>query len=201
MSVTFGFGTGEVTGSTLATFGSIEEMHYDFTARRLHAKTLARLMTAVKESYTKPPVVTFGAEVEATDPIKAQTFALFEHDPELVIERIGFETPDGEAYLKGVIRFKGVTEEDLAIGGLGLFGKLDADFQFAGHRKVVEKFPGGATFVGELIEGGHVVLEGDQLRSKLEFRRGALTINGKPQGIPGLGPPPGPPGPEGMPPQ
>ena len=201
MSVTFGFGTGEVTGNTLATFGSIEEMHYDFTARRLHAKTLARLMTAIKESYTKPPVVTFGAEVEATDPIKAQTFALFEHDPELVIERIGLETPDGEAYLKGVIRFKGVTEEDLSIGGLGLLGKLDADIQFAGHRKVVEKFPGGATFVGELIEGGHVVLEGDQLRSKLEFRRGALTINGKPQGIPGLGPPPGSPGPEGMPPQ
>jgi uncharacterized protein YdgA (DUF945 family) len=202
MSVTFGFGTGEVAGSSLSMFGSkVEEMHYDFAVRRLHTKTLARLMTTIKESYTKTPVAGVSAEIATLEPIKAQTFALFEHDPELVIDRLGLTTPDGEAYFKGVIRFKGVTEEDLAIGGLGLIGKLDAEIEFAGHRKVVEKFPGGATSVGEMIDNGYVVREGDKLLSKIEYRRGALTINGKPQGIPGLGPPPGAPAPEGMPPQ
>jgi uncharacterized protein YdgA (DUF945 family) len=176
-------------------------MHYDFAVRRLHTRTLARLMAAIKESYTKVPVAGVSAEIAALEPIKAQTFELFKHDPELIIDRLGVTTPDGEAYFKGVIRFKGVTEEDLAIGGLGLIGKLDADVEFAGHRKVIEKFPGGATSVGELIDGGYVVREGDKLVSKIEYRRGALTINGKPQGIPGLGPPPGSPGPEGMPPQ
>jgi uncharacterized protein YdgA (DUF945 family) len=202
MSVKFGFGTGEITGSSLSLFGSkVDEMHYDFTARRLHTRTLARLMTAIKESYTKPPVVTFDPKVETPEPIKARTFELFQHDPEMSIDRLGLTTPDGEAYFKGVIRFKGVTEEDLAIGGLGLIGKLDAEIQFAAHRKVLEKFPGGATSVGEMIDDGYVVPEGDKLVSKIAFRRGGLMINGKPQGIPGLGPPPGTPGPEGMPPQ
>jgi uncharacterized protein YdgA (DUF945 family) len=202
MSVTFGFGTGEISGSAFDTFGSkVEEMHYDFAVRRLHTKTLARLVTAIKESYTKAPIPGVSAEIAALGPIKAQALALFEHDPELVIDRLGLTTPDGEAYFKGVIRFKGVTEEDLAIGGLGLIGKLDAEIQFAGHRKVVEKFPGGVTMIGQMIDDGHVVREGDKLVSKLEFRRGELKINGKSQGIPGLGPPPGPAGAEGMPPQ
>jgi uncharacterized protein YdgA (DUF945 family) len=202
MSLEFGFGTGGITGGAIATLGSkVEEMHYDFALRRLHTATLARLMTAIKESYTKPPVVTFDPQVETPEPIKARTFELFKHDPELVIERLGATTPDGEAYFKGVIRFKGVTEEDLAIGGLGLMGKLDAEIDFAGHRKVLEKLPGGATSVGEMVEAGYVVSEGDKLVSKIVFRAGELTINGKPQGIPGLGPPPASPGPEATPPQ
>jgi uncharacterized protein YdgA (DUF945 family) len=191
MSVSFGFGTGDVAGKSLGNFGAtIEEMHYDFSVRRLHTKTLARLMTAIKESYTQKPPAGVSAEIAALEPIKAQTFELFKHDPELIIDRVGLSTPDGEAYFKGVVRFKGVTEEDLAIGGLGLIGKIDAEIQFSAHRKVVEKFPGGATTVGELLDGGYVVREGDKLVSKIEFRGGALTINGKPQGIPGLGPPP-----------
>ncbi len=191
MSVSFGFGTGEIAGKALSNLGTtVEEMHYDFAVRRLHTKTLARLMTAIKESYAKPPVAGVSAEIAALEPIKAQTLELFKHDPELIIDRLGLTTPDGEAYFKGVVRFKGVTEEDLAIGGLGLIGKIDAEIQFSAHRKVVEKFPGGATTVGQLVDGGYVVREGDKLVSKIEFRAGALTINGKPQGIPGLGPPP-----------
>jgi uncharacterized protein YdgA (DUF945 family) len=193
MSVSFGFGAGEIAGQSLGNFGAtIEEMHYDFAVRRLHTKTLARLMTAIKESYTKPPVEGVSAEIAMLEPIKTQTFELFKHDPELVIERVGLTTADGEAYFKGIVRFKGVTEEDLAIGGLGLIGKLDAEIEFSAHRKVVEKFPGGATSVGELLDGGYVVRDGDKLVSKIEFRGGALTINGKPQGIPGLGAPPPP---------
>jgi len=202
MSVTFGFGTGEIDGTALNTFASkVDEMHYDFAVRRLHTKTLARLMTAIKESYTRAPIPGVSEEIATLGPIKAQALGLFEHDPELVIERVGLTTPDGEAYFKGVIRFKGGTEEDLAIGGLGLIGKIDADIEFAGHRKMVEKFPGGATTVGEMIDGGYVVREGDKLVSKIQYRKGALTINGKPQGIPGLGPPPGPPAREAPPPQ
>lgn len=202
MSVSFGFGTGEITGSSLKLFGSkVDEMHYDFAVRRLHTKTLARLTTAIRESYTKPPVAGVSAEIAALEPIKAQALALFEHDPELIIDRLGLKTPEGEAYFKGVIRFKGVTEEDLAIGGLGLIGKVEAEIEFAGHRKVVEKFPGGATSVGEMIDNGYVVREGDKLVSKIEFRRGALSINGKPQGIPGFAPPPASPGQEVEPPQ
>ncbi|MBC8028354.1 MAG: DUF945 family protein [Steroidobacteraceae bacterium] len=193
MSVAFGFGTGQIAGKSLSNLGAtVEEMHYDFAVRRLHAKTLARLMTAIKESYTKPTVAGVSAEISALEPIKAQTFELFKHDPELIIERLGLSTPDGEAYFKGAVRFKGVTEEDLAIGGLGLIGKVDAEIQFNAHRKVVEKFPGGVSTLGELLDSGYVVREGDKLVSKIEFRGGALTINGKPQGIPGLGPPPPP---------
>jgi uncharacterized protein YdgA (DUF945 family) len=193
MSVSFGFGTGEISGSSIAMLGSkAEEMHYDFTVRRLHTKTLARLMTAIKESYTKVPAAGVSAESAALDPIKAQTFELFKHDPELVIERLGLKTPEGEAYFKGVIRFKNVTEEDLAIGGLGLIGKVDAEINFSAHQKMIEKFPGGAASLGEMLDGGYVLREGDKLVSKIEIRAGVLTINGKPQGIPGLGAPPPP---------
>jgi uncharacterized protein YdgA (DUF945 family) len=42
------------------------------------------------------------------------------------------------------------------------------------------------------VDSGYVKREGERLICKIIFKKGELTVNGKPQAIPGLGgPPPG----------
>ena len=118
----------------------INEIHYDFTLRRLHAQTLENLMTAIKASYEKPVASVADVEQALTSPYKQYGVALLKHDPELAIDRIGIVTPEGEGVIKGVIRMKGVTEQDFEAGNaMGLIGKVDADLTIEVAQKLVEK--------------------------------------------------------------
>jgi hypothetical protein len=62
---------------------------------------------------------------------------------------------------------------------------------------MIQKFPNGSTGAGAAVDAGYAERKGDRLICKILFKDGQLTVNGKPQAIPGLGGPP----PEGMPPQ
>jgi hypothetical protein len=66
--------------------------------------------------------------------------------------------------------------------------------------KMLEKL-GGAVAVGAATDSGYVERKGDKLICKILFKNGALTVNGKPQAIPGLGGPPPGQEPEAAPPQ
>ena len=57
-------------------------------------------------------------------------------------------------------------------------------------RRWSQKFPNGSTAAGAAVDSGYVQRKGDRLVCKIEFKNGALTMNGKPQAIPGLGGPP-----------
>jgi uncharacterized protein YdgA (DUF945 family) len=192
-------GSGAAKGRDLAMFGGdVEAVHYDFTFRRLHTQTMAQLMTAIKDSYSKPPSPGVNTENAAFGPIKAQVMALFRHDPEFAIDRIGISTKDGDAYLTGVLRCRGVTQQDLEVGGLGLLAKLEADLSFEAPLALINRIDGGPAWMSQMLDQGLLVRQGAKLVSHLEYAAGELKVNGKVQPIPGLmsAPPPEPTGPE-----
>jgi uncharacterized protein YdgA (DUF945 family) len=201
MSFAAKIGSGSVRSKQLADKGlELEEVHYDFTLRRLHTETLAKMMTAIKASQELSVAGAAGVDAAKFGPIKEHGMALLKHDPEFVIDRIGFATVDGDGYIKGLIRLKGVTEEDLSTGGLSLITKLDAEINVDFSQKMVDKLPGGAAAVGNMVDEGTLKRERDRYVSKIELRHGELRVNGKAQGFPGLGPPPAPMTPEAPPP-
>jgi uncharacterized protein YdgA (DUF945 family) len=192
MDVALKIGSGAVKAREIDELGiSFEELHYDFTLRRLHVDTLVKLMKEIKASYARP--VSTAADVDAAmmQPLKEYGLELLKRDPELVIDRIGVTTPEGDAYLKGIIRLKGVNEQDFAAGPMGMLGKLEADITFEMAQKLVAKIPNGLSAVATAIDQGYLKRERDQVVSRLEYKSGVLRINGKEQGIPGLGPPRG----------
>lgn len=187
MSIATRFGSGRFYGGLLQQKGmEFTAMHYDFTLRRLHTETLVHIANAIADSYQRPAAVSMVVD---------HMLDLLKHDPELLIDRIGFETKDGAAYLKGALRLKGATAKDLKMGALSLVERLDADLRFESPQKVIESLPGGREAMLGAVDAGYVELRGSQVLSHIEFRAGELKINDKVQGIPGLGPPP-PAGPE-----
>jgi uncharacterized protein YdgA (DUF945 family) len=188
-------GTGAVTGSPeLAQAGvDIKEIHYDFSLRHLHAPTLDKMSQSFRAMYAAPLAEGTDAEKVVFGALKENAGELLKHDPVLGIDRVGLVTPDGEIVTKGVIKFVGVTAEDFSGGApMALIGKLDADITIEAAQKVIEKFPNGATMAGGAVDSGYAKRDGDKLVCQIQFKNGQLTINGKPQAIPGLGgPPPG----------
>jgi hypothetical protein len=182
MSIATRLGTGRIFGGVLREKGlEFTAMHYDLTARRLHTETLVHISNAMAESYERPVAASL---------LPDEMLELLKHDPELLIDRVGFETKDGAAYLEGVIRLVGVTEKDLRMGGLSLIQRIEADLRLEAPQKVIESLPGGREAMMGAVDGGYAELKGSHVASHIEFKAGELKINDKVQGIPGLGAPP-----------
>ena len=176
----------------------IDEVHYDFSLRRLHAETLEKLITSIKLAYTKPVATAADVEAALITPIKEHGIALLKHDPEFVIDRIGIVTPEGEGYIKGVIRLKGVTDADFPDGSFGrLVSKVEADFTIEMRAETGREAPRWrhrrrAWPWSRVLPDGKV----KSWSATSSSGTSELKINGKPQPIPGLGQ--GPPADPGM---
>jgi uncharacterized protein YdgA (DUF945 family) len=188
-------GTGAIKSPQFAMTGiEVKGIHYDFSFRHLHAESMDKLSQGMREAYAK---ATLTADSDAFEEallgaLKTHGGELLKHDPELGIDRVGLETPDGEGVIKGVVKFVGVTPEDFSVpGGMGLIGKLDADVTVSLDNKLVEKMPGAGQGVEGAIAAGYAKRDGDKIVCHITFKGGELLINGKPQAIPGLGGPPG----------
>jgi uncharacterized protein YdgA (DUF945 family) len=195
-------GSGAIKSKQLAAIGvDLKEVHYDFSVRRLHAETLEKMMAGIKAMYAKPVTNTMEAEKVMFAPFKEYGIELLKYDPEFVIDRIGVVTPEGDGYIKGVITLKGATSDDFVTGNMGLIGKIHADLTIDVSEKMIQKFPNGSTGAGAAVDAGYAERKGDRLVCKILFTGGQLTVNGKPQAIPGLGGPPPIEGAEVPPPQ
>ena len=184
-------GSGAVKSKDLTKMGiELKEIHYDIGVRRLHAPTLEKIIAGMKAMYGKP--LTNVAEMNKVmfAPLKENGVELLKYDPEFVIDRIGFATADGDGYIKGLVTLKGATGEDFANGNKGFIGKIHADITVDVSEKMIQKFPNGANAGPAAVESGYAKREGDRLICKIVFVDGKLTVNGKPQAIPGLGGPP-----------
>jgi uncharacterized protein YdgA (DUF945 family) len=184
-------GSGEVKMKQLTSMGiALKEIHYDIGVRRLHTPTLAKMVAGMKAMYAKP--ITNVAEIDKMmfAPLKEQGAELLKYDPEFVIDRIGLVTADGDGFIKGLITLKGATADDFGAGNMGLIPKIHADLTIDVSEKMIQKFPNGSTAAGGGIDAGYLKREGDRLICKIIFADGKLTVNGKPQAIPGLGGPP-----------
>lgn len=186
-------GTGAVKSQQLSALGvELKEIHYDFSVRRLHSETLEKMLAGIKAMYATPLTNAVEMEKVMFAPFKEQGVELLKYDPEFVIERMGLVTPEGDGYLKGVITLKGATAEDFAMGSMSIIGKIHADLTIDVSEKMLQKFPNGSTGAGAAVDAGYAERKGDRLICKIIFKNGELTVNGKPQSIPGLGgPPPG----------
>jgi uncharacterized protein YdgA (DUF945 family) len=194
-------GTGEVRSKQLSSIGvELKEIHYDFSMRRLHIETLVKMVAGIKAAYAKPLANALEMNKVILAPLKEQGVELLKYDPEFSIDRIGIVTPEGDGYLKGVITIKGATAEDFAGNSAALIGKVHADLTIDVSEKMVQKFPNGSMAAGAAVDSGYVQRKGDRLVCKILFAEGALTVNGKPQAIPGLGGPPAASTGEGIPP-
>jgi len=183
-------GTAEIESKQLSALGiELKEIHYDFSMRRLHIETLAKMVEDLKATYAKP-IAALDINTVILASLKEQGVELLKYDPEFSIDRIGIVTPEGDGYLKGVIKFKGATAEDFAGDGMAFIAKIHADLTIDVSEKMVQKFPNGSVASGGAVDAGYAERKGDRLICKIIFANGALTINGKPQAIPGLGGPP-----------
>lgn len=186
------FGTGAIKSKQLAMTGvDLKEVHYNFSLRHLHAPTFEKLVGSWNKMYTSPDAL---ADMDKAifGPMKEHGVELLKHDPEFGIDRVGIVTPDGEIVAKGVIKFVGATPEDFsAPSPMALIGKLDADITVTADIKAMNKMPNGAQSVEMAVQTGYAEKKGEQLVCHITFKQGNLLVNGKPQAIPGLGPPPG----------
>jgi uncharacterized protein YdgA (DUF945 family) len=191
-------GSGAVKSAEVEAAGlEISEIHYDMAFRRLHADTVEKIISSMRDVYTAmpaqadPAAAALELQARVFAPLKEHGVELLKHDPEFAFERVGLVTPQGEGMLKGVVKLVGVTAEDLTAAGLAsIAGKIEADITFEVAQALVEKVPNGGMVVGLAIDSGYLVREGDELVSHIEFKAGELKINGKVQGlpvIPGLG--------------
>jgi uncharacterized protein YdgA (DUF945 family) len=191
MDVGAKFGSGKVKNAALTELDfQLDEIHYDFTVRRLHADTLDKMMVGLKDMYTKPVATVADVESVMLAPLKEHGLALLKHDPEFVVDRMGIVTPQGEGVIKGVVRLKGLEEADFTAGSMSWINKIDADFTIECAQKLIEKFPNGATGAGVAVDQGFAKRDGDKLVSHIEFKKSELKVNGKAQPIPGFGGPP-----------
>ena len=183
-------GVGELKSKDVSATGvEIKEAHYDVSVRRLHAETLEKVLAEIKAMYAKPLTSTFEAPEIMFAPLMERGLELLKYDPEFVIDRIGFATADGDGYIKGVVTLKGATAEDFGAGSMRLIGKIHADITIDVSEKMIQKFPNGSTGAGAAVDAGYVKREGERLICKIVYANGELTVNGKPQAIPGLGSP------------
>jgi uncharacterized protein YdgA (DUF945 family) len=183
-------GVGDVKAKELSAVGVVlKEVHYDIGVRHLHAPTLEKIMAGFKTVYAKPLNTTLEINDAVLAPLKEHGMELLKYDPEFVIDRVGIVTPEGDGYIKGVVKLKGATADDFATGSMSLIGKIDANITVDLSEKMIQKFPNGSTGAGAMVDAGYAKREGDRLICKLVFTNGQLTVNGKPQAIPGLGGP------------
>jgi uncharacterized protein YdgA (DUF945 family) len=184
-------GTGELKAKELADIGvTLKEVHYDIGIRHLHAATIAKMTADMKAMYTKPLTDITNIDQVIFANFKETGSELLKHDPEFSIDRIGIVTPEGDGFIKGLVKLKGATADDFAPGSMSLIGKIDADITIDLSEKMIQKFPNGSTGAGAMVDAGYAKRTGDRLICKIIFSKGQLTVNGKPQAIPGLGGPP-----------
>jgi uncharacterized protein YdgA (DUF945 family) len=191
-------GSGAVKSADVEAIGlEISEIHYDFAFRRLHADTVEKIISSMRDIYTAMPAqanpMATALELQARffAPLKEHGIELLKHDPEFAFERVGLVTPQGEGVLRGTVKLVGVTADDLTAAGLpSIAGKIEAEITLEVAQALVEKIPNGGMVVGMGIDAGYLVREGDKLVSHIELKGGELKINGKVQelpAIPGMG--------------
>jgi uncharacterized protein YdgA (DUF945 family) len=159
---------------------NLTEAHYDFSLLGLHAATVDKLVVAMESGA--------GSDEEAV--IREQMLELLKHDPTFRIDRISFATEEGAGVLKGTVKLKGVTAQDMEAGAAGLIVKVVADLDFDVEEPMLVKFVGGVEQIEAMVKEGFIERKDGHLVSKIAFQEGKLLVNGKEQALPGIGGPP-----------
>lgn len=178
-------------------------VRFEFSLRRLHARALADFYRELMKLYSTPEALAAATTAgDALAPLAARGQALLRHNPELRIDRLSFRTEQGEAAVSASLRVKDARSEDFADPAL-LMARLEAGADIAVPETLLAGLPFGPTGQAEDCEDGaadaeappvfaleqqlalfaqqgYITRADGMVRSKLEFRGGQLTVNGKP---------------------
>ncbi|MFZ6777397.1 YdgA family protein [Undibacterium sp. Ji83W] len=168
------------------------DFHYDYGVKRLHGPSLAKISAAYTNAASTAGDPERMAALKAVwDEVAA---VVLQKEPELVLERLSVMTVDGEAKLAGSAKLVGATAADAANPML-LLPKLQSILDVTLTEALVAKLGGASQKDPEAkkaaqdamaqqiqaFEGqGFITRSGKLLSSKIEWKQGALTINGKP---------------------
>ena len=187
VDMAFKLGCGAIKGKN----ASFKEAHYDLTLRRLHAATWDKFMAKMKTAMTNGMAGKTNSDKEVEEAVKKDLLELLKHDPEIGIDRISVATDEGDGGIKGIIRLKGVTADDLE-SPMGLLTKIVADLDFDFSEAMLTKLAGNAESADGMVKSGFAERKDGRLLSKISYNQGKLLVNGKEQALPGMGgPPPG----------
>lgn len=177
--------------------------HYDFSVKRLHARTIAKLYRAMLNMYSDPAFLTgTGEPHRALAPLAEPALELLKHNPELRIDRLSFKTAQGEASVAASARLKDAKAEDFA-NPMSLLAKLEASADLALPERLLGDMSAGAMQRGgqeaqstpemaamkqqmleqqlaSFAQQGYITRTDGVVKSKIEFRNNKLAINGKP---------------------
>ena len=182
--------------------------HYDFSLKHLHGRTYAEMNRVMMKTFSDPEAMAAaGKSGDGFGPMMPQVLKLLEYNPELSLDRLSFKLPQGEVLIAARARFIDVKPEDLKQPPV-LLAKLDASadialpegllmLPFAMKADSVEamqaQMQSRQQQIGTLVAQGYIERDGAMVKSKLEFRGGRLTVNGKPFDPRALQPRPAPP--------
>ena len=169
--------------------------HYDISLKRLHARSVAQLQRAMVKLYSDPAAMEgTTTPAEGFAPLANPTMKLLEFNPEVSVDRISFNSPNGEVLIAARAKFEGIKAEDFGKPEV-FMAKLRASADIALPEALL-MVPWGIKAdsaeaeqlqtdsrqkqFAALAEQGYIRHEGAMVRSKIEFSSGQLTINGKP---------------------
>lgn len=186
-------------------------VHYELTLRHLHGPTLEALIEKLRDSNatlakgdSKDLQLLFA-------PYKEFGPLLLEHQPELSIDRISLSMPEGGLLMSGKVSIPGYAHGNLDSGPMVLVPKIEASLDIGVDEQLLDFYwnsmaaqpaapvvqgphgkgpppPSRVEFMksrlATLERQGFVIRSGSRLSSHLEFKHGALTVNGKPMGPP-----------------
>jgi uncharacterized protein YdgA (DUF945 family) len=183
---------GRVTAAEVrSTAFSATDAEYAFSASHVHAPSLDKLGKAMRDAQRTAmaagapgsPAPNAGLmQAAMMQALTTHGLALLQRDPVFAIERIGFVAKDGETRITGTARLVGVNEADVQ-NPLGLIMKVQADATIKVSEAIVATFMTDAPRqdkLAELVNLGYVVRENGVLSSRLAFKDGQFTVNGKP---------------------
>ncbi|HVY07187.1 MAG TPA: YdgA family protein [Burkholderiales bacterium] len=170
--------------------------HYDITIKHLHARTFAQLNRAMLDMYADPEAVAAGTRNPAAmmEPFVKPIQQLLERNPELLLDRVSFNTPHGAVLVSGHARLVDVKAEDFKEPA-ALMAKLDAQADLSLPESLVMAMLGMKSDpqeameaqlqrhrqqIAKLEEQGYAQRDGAVLHSRLAFRNGEFAVNDQP---------------------
>lgn len=116
--------------------------------------------------------------LQSMAPLRDPALALLKFSPEIRVDRISFQSPQGEAKISASAKLGELKPEELA-NPFMLLGKLEASADIALPASLLGESAQTPQIAG-LIEQGYVQQDGSMLRSKIGFSKGQLSVNGVP---------------------
>jgi uncharacterized protein YdgA (DUF945 family) len=173
--------SGSITKAPVALTGA----HFDVTFRHLEMESLEQL-TAALQDLNQDRTLTPAARTEKMLPLlKQQSARLLAQQPQIAFDQVSIANAGGAAILTGLLQMPGVSSADFAVGAnpKGLIQKLDADLDLTVDEALLKSLPGGidgAAQLQRLASQGLATQENGRFHTRILFRGGQLTFNGKP---------------------